>query len=61
MQRSPRNILASNFCVTSGIANTTLYGDTAPKRTESVTAKEDPQRKRVTGGILLISFAKDIT
>ena len=50
----------SNWRVTSSFTKITLYGDTSCTITGSETARDDPHRNRVTGGILRISSMNDI-
>lgn len=50
----------SQFFVTKSLTKRSLYGDTTCSMTGTVTASEDAQRKRVTGGILRISSMKDM-
>lgn len=62
---SPRNmslspILTSYLCVTSSRTNRNLYGDTIRSIIGSDTPRSDPHRKRVTGGIFMISSTNDM-
>lgn len=44
-----------SFLNTKSFTKSTVYGVTAPRRTEPVTPSDDPQMNRVTRGIFLIS------
>ena len=52
--------LTSYRLVTYSLTNSSLYGDTTCSIIGTVTEIKDPQRKRVTGGILRSSSTRDI-
>lgn len=55
MNAKMRKGYTCSFLNTKSFTKSTVYGATAPRRTEPVTPSDDPQMNRVTGGTFLIS------
>lgn len=53
--------LTSSLLVTNSFTKSSLYGETSDSMGGTETARDDAHRKRVTGGIFMISSTKDMS